>query len=50
MTEVVSDVWFWIALAPDEGKLAYVGYGGRGLVVRDLATGEEREAGLSHDV
>ncbi len=50
LTEVVPGVGFWLALAPDESKLAYAGYGGRGLVVRDLATGEEREVTLESDV
>jgi hypothetical protein len=50
VTEIVPGVGFWLALSPDESKLAYVGYGGRGLVVRDLATGEEREIGLNSDV
>jgi len=50
VTEVVPGVGFWLALAPDESKLAYAGYGGRGLVVRELATGEEREVTLDSDV
>lgn len=32
-----------LALAPDESQVAYIGYGERGLVLRDLVTGEERE-------
>lgn len=36
----------WLALAPDETRLAYIGTGGRGLVVRDLAFGQERALSL----
>jgi hypothetical protein len=50
VTEVVPGVGFWLSLSPDESKLAYVGYRNRGLVVRDLATGEEQEVALDSDV
>ena len=46
VTEIVPAVGLWLALSPDESRLAYVGYGGRGLIVRDLTTGEEHEIGL----
>jgi len=32
-----------LALAPDESQVAYIGYGDRGLILKDLFTGEERE-------
>lgn len=44
--EIVPSVGLWLSLAPDETKLAYLGYGDRGLVRRDLATGTERETKL----
>jgi hypothetical protein len=47
--ELVPDVGLWLTLAPDEATLAYIGYGGRGLVIRDLATGNEREMKLDSD-
>jgi hypothetical protein len=50
VTVVVPGVGFWLALSPDESQVAYIGYGDRGLVVRDLATGEEREVALDSDV
>jgi hypothetical protein len=50
VTEVVPGVGFWLSLSPDESRLAYVGYRNRGLVIRDLATGEESEVALSSDV
>jgi len=43
---VVPHSGLWLSLSPDETTLAYIGYGGRGLVVRDLATGAERETKL----
>jgi len=42
VTEIVPHVGFWLSLSPDETTLAYIGYGDRGLVLRDLATGQER--------
>jgi hypothetical protein len=44
--EIVPSSGLWLSLSPDETTLAYIGYKGRGLVVRDLATGLERETGL----
>jgi hypothetical protein len=35
-----------LALSPDESKVAYLGYGDRGLVIRNLITGEEQESKL----
>jgi hypothetical protein len=32
-----------LALAPDETRVAYVGYGDRGLILKDLAAGSEEE-------
>jgi len=43
VTEVVPSVGLWLSLSPDETTLAYVGYGDRGLVLRDLSTGDERQ-------
>jgi hypothetical protein len=43
VTEVVPSLGLWLALSPDETTLAYVGYGDRGLVLRDLASGRERQ-------
>jgi hypothetical protein len=43
VTEVVPAVGLWLSLSPDERELAYVGYGDRGLVLRDLSTGRERQ-------
>jgi Tol biopolymer transport system component len=50
VTEILPGVGFWLALSPDESRLAYIGYRQRGLIVRDLATGEEREIGLDNNV
>ncbi len=44
--EIVPPVGLWLSLSPDETRLAYIGYGGRGLVIRDLVTGIERETRL----
>jgi len=46
---LVPDVGFWLSLSPDEATLAYIGYGERGLVIRDLATGNEHEVKLEPD-
>jgi Tol biopolymer transport system component len=43
VTEIVPAVGLWLSLSPNEDKLAYVGYGDRGLVLRDVATGRERQ-------
>jgi hypothetical protein len=45
-TQVVPSVGLWLSLSPDEATLAYIGYGDRGLVLRDLGTGAEREVRL----
>jgi hypothetical protein len=45
-TELVPPVGMSLGLSPDAGTLAYFGYGGRGLVLRDIASGEERETGV----
>jgi len=46
VTELVPSVGLSLGLSPDAGTLAYFGYGGRGLVLRDIASGEERETGF----
>jgi hypothetical protein len=45
-TELAPAVGMSLGLSPDEGTLAYLSYGGRGLVLRDIASGEERETGF----
>jgi hypothetical protein len=42
VTEVLPAVALSLALSPDEARVAYIGFGERGLIVRDLATGVER--------
>lgn len=44
--QVVPSVGLWLALSPDESLLAYIAYGDRGLVVRDLRDGSERAVRL----
>ncbi|HXF68317.1 MAG TPA: hypothetical protein VNK89_00790 [Thermoflexus sp.] len=44
---IIPPVGLWLSLSPDETMLAYIGYGNRGLVIRDLATGMEREVKLN---
>lgn len=44
--EIMPPVGLWLSLSPDETQLAYIGYGDRGLVIQDLATGTERETKL----
>lgn len=44
--QIVPRVGLWLSLSPDETRLAYVGYGDQGLVIRDLRTGEERDVKL----
>jgi len=46
VTQVVPHVGLWLSLSPDETTLAYIGYGDRGLVLRDLTTSVEREVKL----
>lgn len=40
---IVPAVGLSLSLSPDETMLAYIGWGDRGLVLRDLQTGAERE-------
>lgn len=42
VTTLVPQAGPWISLSPDEHTLAYVAGGDRGLVLRDLATGQEQ--------
>jgi len=44
--EILPSVGLWLSLSPDETKIAYIGYGKRGLVIRDLVTGTEQEVQL----
>jgi hypothetical protein len=46
-TELVPPVGLSLGLSPDASTLAYFGYGGRGLVLRDIASGEEWETGFT---
>lgn len=46
VTEMAPSSGLWLSLSPDETMLAFIGYGGRGLVLRDLLTGAERETKL----
>ncbi|HUE98718.1 MAG TPA: hypothetical protein VMN99_05660 [Anaerolineales bacterium] len=41
--ELIPHAAVSLALAPDESKVAYVGYGNRGLVHKDFMTADERE-------
>jgi hypothetical protein len=41
--ELLPDSALALALSPDESQVAYISYRERGLVLRDLATGDERE-------
>jgi Tol biopolymer transport system component len=43
VTQLVPPVGLNISLSPDEDTLAYIGYRDRGLVLRDLETGQERQ-------
>jgi hypothetical protein len=47
VTELVPSYGTWLSLSPGETTLAYIGYRGRGLVLRDLATGAESETKLN---
>jgi Tol biopolymer transport system component len=47
VAQIVPSSGLWLSLSPDESTLAYIGYGGRGLVLRDLAMGAERETRLN---
>jgi hypothetical protein len=44
--EIIPSSGLWLSLSADESSLAYIGYAQRGLVLRDLATGEEREVSI----
>lgn len=41
VSRLLPDMGLSLALSPDEARVAYLGYGERGLIVHDLATGEE---------
>jgi hypothetical protein len=43
VTELLPQSAVTLALAPDQSQVAYVGQGDRGLILKDLVTGEERE-------
>ena len=43
VTELLPPLAVTLALAPDQSQVAYVGQGDRGLILKDLVTGEERE-------
>lgn len=47
MTELLPYAGLWLALSPDEKTVAYIGFGERGLVLRDLTTGTEREVDIN---
>lgn len=44
--ELAPRVGLYLSLSPDETQLAFIGYGERGLVIRNLVTGRDRETGL----
>lgn len=44
--QIMPPSGLWLALSPDETMVAYIRYGGRALVIRDLSTGKERETQL----
>jgi hypothetical protein len=46
VVQMAPSAGLWLSLSPDETTLAYVAYGGRGLVLRDLGTSTEREVKL----
>ena len=46
VSQIVPAIGLWLSLSPDERTLAYIGYGPRGLVLRDLASDAEREVKL----
>lgn len=43
VTELLPPSAVTLALAPDQSQVAYVGQGDKGLILKDLVTGEERE-------
>jgi hypothetical protein len=46
VTQLMPGSGLAMALSPDETQVAYIAYYGRGLVIRELATGKERELKL----
>ncbi len=46
VTELLPEAGLWISLSPDEAQVAYIAFGDRGLVTRDLTTGAESAAAL----
>jgi len=50
VTEIVPSVGLALSLSPDEATLAYVGYGNRGLILRELATGKEQSVNMDDSV
>jgi len=46
VTQLMPHAGLWLALSPDETQLAYIAYGSRGLVIRDLISEAEREVKL----
>jgi len=46
VAELLPATGYWLTLSPDEQQVAYMAYGQRGLVVRDLATGTEQAYAL----
>ncbi len=47
VSELMPANAYYLVLSPDETQVAYLAYGQRGLVVRDLATGAERDYPLA---
>lgn len=50
VTELMPEQGLWLALSPNETQVAYIGYGDRGLIIRDLATGQERPIDIPRPV
>lgn len=50
VTEIMPSVGLVLSLSPDEQTLAYVGYQHRGMVLRELATGKERNVNMDDGV
>lgn len=46
VTELMPEQGLWLGLAPDEMRLPYIGYGDRGLVIRDRVTGQEAQVAM----
>jgi hypothetical protein len=49
VTELLPPSAVTLALAPDQLQVAYIGQGDRGLILKDLGTGEERETKIDID-